>query len=197
MTCPAPWLLGEVAMVLLIVLAAQAQEATPEAGKAAKAVSSGDDGKLAYAADGQGNRIVDFSCCGYAGAAHDIPNAPIRVVVPPAGGDSGERIQAALDYVASLPPDPNGLRGAVLLGKGRYEVSGQLLIRGSGVVLRGSGMGADGTVLVATGLDRRTLIRIVGASDRGGQDRLQDHGRLRAGRRDDVLAGLHRGLEGR
>ena len=29
-------------MVLLIVLAAQAQEATPEAGKAAKAVSSGD-----------------------------------------------------------------------------------------------------------------------------------------------------------
>ena len=86
---------------------------------------------------------MDFSCCGYAGAAprhsqrpHPRSRARRRAATP------GERIQAALDYVASLPPDPNGLRGAVLLGKGRYEVSGQLLIRGSGVVLRGSGMGA-------------------------------------------------------
>ncbi|MCJ7543058.1 MAG: DUF6298 domain-containing protein [Phycisphaerae bacterium] len=165
-TRPASWLVGGAAALVLLISAAQAQEATPSTGKTARAVSEGSDGKLAYAADAQGNRIVDFSHCGYAGGERDIPDAPIRVVVPPAAGDAGARIQAALDYVASLPPDADGLRGAVLLGKGRYEVGGQLLIRASGVVLRGSGMGTDGTVLVAAGLDRRTLIRIVGAPDR-------------------------------
>lgn len=159
-------LLGRAAAIVPLVLTAQAQEATPGAGKPAKAVWAGSDGKLVYAADAQGNRIVDFSHCGYAGGARDIPDAAIRVAVPPASGDATARIQAALDYVASLPPGADGLRGAVLLGKGRYEATGQLLIRASGVVLRGCGMGTDGTVLVAAGLDRRALIRIVGLADR-------------------------------
>src|SRR5207247_304622 len=82
--------------------------------------------------------------------------------VSPVPGDSTARIQAALDSVAALSPDTNGLRGAVLLLKGRHEILGSLRLKASGVVLRGQGMSEDGTILVAAGLDRRTLIRIAG-----------------------------------
>jgi hypothetical protein len=130
------------------------------------AVASGPSGKLVYAPDAQGNRIPDFSHCGFAGGERAIPDAPVRVAVEPKAGDSTERIQRAIDYVATLPPDSNGVRGAVLLLKGRHEVFGSLSLNNSGVVLRGQGMGEDGTVLVAAGLDRRTLIRVVGKNDR-------------------------------
>jgi len=46
----------------------------------------------------------------------------------PAKGDSTARIQKALDYVSNLAPDSNGLRGAVLLLRGRHEVNGGLLL---------------------------------------------------------------------
>jgi hypothetical protein len=91
---------------------------------------------------------------------------PVRVTVPFKGGDATSRIQRALDYVGSLPLDGRGFRGAVLLERGVYEVSEGLVIRHSGVILRGSGMGEDGTVLLATGTDRRTLIRVAGVNDR-------------------------------
>ncbi|MBS1563861.1 MAG: pectate lyase, partial [Bacteroidetes bacterium] len=123
-------------------------------------------GHLQYVADEKGNRIPDFSYCGYMGSDEAIPDAPVRVVVPPAKGDATLRIQSAIDYVASLPADAHGIRGAVLLQKGRYEVSGRLVINRSGVVLRGSGAGNGGTVLVAAGEDRQSLIRIVGKDDR-------------------------------
>jgi hypothetical protein len=108
---------------------------------------------------------IDFSTAGYAANERPIPTAPVRVVVAPVKGDATARIQAAIDYVASLPPDANALRGAVLLLKGRHEVLGGLIITNSGIVLRGQGMGVDGTILVAAGLDRRTLIRIAGQVD--------------------------------
>jgi hypothetical protein len=125
-------------------------------------ISIGPDGHLLYAPDVQGNRIPDFSYCGYAGGDRPIPDAPIRIIVPPTEGDSTARIQHAIDYVATLPLDTNGLRGAVLLLRGRHEISGSLRLDASGVVLRGQGMDEGGTILVATGQDRRTLIRIVG-----------------------------------
>jgi hypothetical protein len=148
----------------LFVLTALTLSAAPK--QPSPAVSLGSGGKLVYAPDAQGNRIPDFSYCGFAGGERPIPNAPVRVVVEPKPGDSTARIQKAIDYVASLAPDSNGLRGAVLLLKGRHEIMGGLCISNSGVVLRGQGMSKDGTVLVAAGLDRRTLIRIVGKNDR-------------------------------
>jgi hypothetical protein len=125
-------------------------------------ISIGPGGKLVYSSDSQGNRIPDFSHCGYAGGDRPIPNAPIRIVVPPIQGDSTARIQRAIDYVVNLPLDANGLRGAILLLRGRHEISGNLRLATSGVVLRGQGTDEHGTVLVATGDDRRTLIRIIG-----------------------------------
>lgn len=129
-------------------------------------LSLGKNGRLVYQTDARGNRIPDFSRCGYRSGDGPIPDVPVRVVVIPTKGDDTERIQAALDHVAGLPADADGIRGAVLLRKGRFEVFGQLKMSASGVVLRGQGMGKDGTVLVAAGPDRRTLTRIAGRNDR-------------------------------
>jgi ribosomal protein L28 len=120
-----------------------------------------DKGKLLYTPDSLGNRIPDFSYCGYKASEQAIPNVDVKVVVPVVKGDATLRIQSALDYVASLPVDANGFRGAVLLQKGAYEVFGQLRITTSGVVLRGSGVN-NGTVLMGAGTGRQALIKIVG-----------------------------------
>lgn len=116
--------------------------------------------KLAYTPDLSGNRIPDFSYCGYKASEQSIPDVDIKVVVPVKAGDATLRIQSALDYVASLPIDANGFRGTVLLQKGTYEVLGQLRITASGVVLRGSGINA--TTIVGAGTGRLALIKIVG-----------------------------------
>src|SRR6185312_15681879 len=124
-------------------------------------------GTLVYQADKNGDRIPDFSYCGYMASDQPIPdNVPVKVVVPIKKGDATLRIQAALDYVASLPANRNGFRGAVLLNKGVYSVEGSLKIIASGVVLRGSGMGANGTILLAAGQDRATFIEVAGKNDR-------------------------------
>ena len=84
-------------------------------------ISIGANGNLVYDADERGNRVPDFSTCGYAGGDRPIPDAPVRVVVPTISGDETARIQKAIDYVAGLPADTNGIRGAVLLLKGRHR----------------------------------------------------------------------------
>ncbi len=121
-------------------------------------------GKLMYTADAQGNRIPDFSYCGYKASEQPIPNIDVKVVVPVKTGDATLRIQSALDYVASFPADANGFRGAVLLQKGTYEVLGQLRITASGVVLRGSGINA--TTIVGAGTGRLALIKIAGTNEK-------------------------------
>jgi hypothetical protein len=138
--------------------------ATPTPSNAAAV--SGNNGRLRYEQDAQGNRVPDFSACGYAGADREIPAAPVRVSVTPGEGDDGARIQAALDQVAALPLAADGLRGTVALAAGQFEIAGQLRIAASGVVLRGAGALESGTTLVATGDDRRTVIRIAGVNDR-------------------------------
>ncbi len=48
--------------------------------------------------------------------------------------------------------------------RGKYRIGGTLYIRASGVVLRGEGEGENGTVLIATGTEQRTLIEFEGRS---------------------------------
>lgn len=129
-------------------------------------VRQGTDGRLAYTADAEGNRVIDFSHAGYSGGGVSIPDIPARIVLGPDGEQDRSRIQAALDLVAALPPDAGGFRGAVLLERGTYRIDGDLLLAASGVVLRGSGSGQDGTVLVATGTSRRSLLMVAGRGDR-------------------------------
>src|SRR5689334_5656556 len=121
---------------MLLSLSLQAQKKTKMAELLPVAV--GKDGRLVYSPDEKGDRVPDFSYSGYKGGDSTIPDVPVRIVVPLKPGDATVRIQAALDYVGALPA---GRRGAVLLERGVYEVSGGLVIRHSGVVLRGSGAG--------------------------------------------------------
>ena len=137
-------------------------------------VNLADDRRLLYAQDDLGNRILDFSGCGYMGGQDGIPQVPARVVVEPAEGDDRARIQAAIDEVAAMSPDANGYRGAVLLAAGEYQVSATLNINASGVVLRGVGESeTEGTRLKSTDMtgsvnNPTVLIKIQGSGSTSG-----------------------------
>jgi hypothetical protein len=109
---------------------------------------------------------IDFSVAGY-GAGKPVPAVKAVIAVRPTGKDDTILLQNAIDHVAALPLQPDGFRGAVLLRAGSFHVNGQLHLRASGVVLRGSGSGAGGTSLVAEGIGRRTLIEAGGEADPG------------------------------
>lgn len=127
--------------------------------------------RIAYREDAQGNRILDYSSCGYRSSEQDIPSVRNVVFVPHATGDNTARIQRAIDYVSSLAPDATGFRGAVLLDKGEFTLSGNLRISASGIVLRGSDK--EKTILLKTGVDRGALIYLEGTNDLRVQDTLQ------------------------
>ncbi len=124
------------------------------------------EGKLQYSVDDEGARVPDFSHAGYAGGGVAIPDVAVKFVVAPVAGDNTARLQVLLERLAGLPVDASGFRGALLLKKGRYDIAGQLRINASGIVLRGEGQGCDGSVLVATGTDRRALVLVRGKNDR-------------------------------
>jgi hypothetical protein len=145
---------------LLAALCAQAQTRPPVS------VKAGADGRLVYESDARGNRIIDFSHAGYGGGGRAIPDVPAKIYVKPEGGDESRRIQAAVELVSGLPPGADGFRGAVLLKRGTYRVASQIRIRASGVVLRGEGEGPEGTLLVAAGTSRRSLIVVEGEGER-------------------------------
>jgi len=124
------------------------------------------DNTLTYTSDEQGNRIPDFSYAGYMGGEQAIPLVSAKILVPLTDGDATLRIQRAIDYVAQLPLDKNGFRGAVLLEAGTYHLTGSLKLHTSGVVLRGAGFGNLGTTLYGDGVSRGTLIQVQGKDNR-------------------------------
>lgn len=113
-----------------------------------------------FAADPQ-HPTIDFSFAGYQ-AGQPIPSVAAVISVRPSGQDDTFLLQSAIDHMATLPLDAHGFRGAILLRPGRFLVSGQLHLNVSGVVLRGSGTGPNGTTIVAEGQGRRTLIEAGG-----------------------------------
>ena len=121
-------------------------------------------GKLVYEKDSLGNRLPDFSYVGYHSGEKSIPKVPVMITLEAKQDDNTVHIQKALDELGEISPDKNGIRGALLLKKGVYRVSGELTISHSGIVLRGEGNGTDGTIIIATGYDdfkyKRTLISI-------------------------------------
>jgi len=108
------------------------------------------DGKLHYKTLKGGDRIMDFSDAGYMGGGVSIPDPAVKISLSPVPGDNSKAIQDAIDALSKMPLQ-NGFRGAVLLKPGIYNCEQAIVIQTSGVVLRGSGSTADGTVLNMTG----------------------------------------------
>lgn len=148
----------------VITATACAQKANPA--KPLPPLSVGKNDTLIYQRDSLGNQIIDFSFCGYRAGETTIPNGTAGMFVPLKPGDNTRRIQQAIDYISKQPPGSNGLRGVVYLEKGTYTIEGSLHLHTSGVVIRGTGPGQDGTVLLGAGKDRATLICIEGIDDR-------------------------------
>ncbi len=110
------------------------------------------------------NMLPDFSHAGYGGGGVALPSyasVAVQQTLSPQAGDNRAAIQAAIDAVAALPADGRGIRGAVLLLAGEYQVSGPIEITTGGVVLRGEGQGANGTVLTATTTTPQSTLIVV------------------------------------
>lgn len=130
-------------------------------------------GNLLYQLDSRGQRINDFSQCGYRGGTEPLPNVTGLipqsrwVYVSPGTGDDTALIQAAIDSVEALTPDTNGWRGVVYLNAGEYQLATTLIINTSGVVLKGVGdSSTSGTRLRATDARQYTLISVSGSGSR-------------------------------
>lgn len=127
--------------------------------------------QLVYHADADGYVLPDFSHAGYMGADGEHPAVPVVRTISPVTGDNTAHIQTAINAVGALPLT-DGVRGALLLKAGTYEIQGTLSVPYDGVVLRGE----EGTRLYATGdtpHQRDVLVvgadkRIWGASERSG-----------------------------
>ena len=108
------------------------------------------EGKLTYKTLEKGDKIMDFSHAGYMGGGVPSPSVPVKVTLSPSPGDNTDAIQKAIDEVSKMKI-VNGFRGAVLLKPGSFDCETTLKINASGVVLKGSGSGTDGTILNLTG----------------------------------------------
>lgn len=131
------------------------------------------DGRITYQADSHGFRLPDFSYAGYKGGGVDLPEVLIVRTISPVSGDNTKHIQDAIDYVGSLPKNNDGIRGALLLEAGRYDIDGSLYVKYDGVVLRGVGDGADpanSTIIYARGNTpaQRTVITLGNTSQVNG-----------------------------
>ena len=136
-------------LVLLLLCLHLIQRAEGEESKLVKPMA---DGRLVMLPwNKQGDKIPDFSFCGYQNGGVKIPDVPTSVTLEPSGAeDESARIQAALDELGkNLEKTPGG-RGALLLKKGLWKINKPLTMSYSGVVLRGEGDGEKGTVLLAT-----------------------------------------------
>ncbi len=107
-------------------------------------------GKLTYKTLEDGDRIMDFSFAGYMGDGVSIPFPSIKITISPSAGDNTDAVQNAIDQVSKMEM-VNGFRGTVLLEPGNYDCDRTLTIKASGVVLRGSGSGPDGSIIYMTG----------------------------------------------
>ncbi len=116
-----------------------------------------------YTPDDKGNRILDFSFCGYKSSELPIPTLRNEIFVPHMEGDATTTIQRAIDYVSALKPDANGYRGAVLLDNGTFTLQNSVTIASSGVVLRGKSK--PETILFKKGFDRDGIIKIEGQTN--------------------------------
>ncbi|MDO5447281.1 MAG: DUF6298 domain-containing protein [Prevotellaceae bacterium] len=104
---------------------------------------------------------MDYSTCGYHASEQALPQYDFTYRIENDGSsDYSGIIQQAIDKISSVKPNKIGIRGAILLGEGRFDISKPIRISASGVILCGSGR--DKTVIVKHGADRGAAIYIEG-----------------------------------
>lgn len=124
------------------------------------------DGSLTYTPDKMGNIIPDFSRVGYGYGEQEIPVTEVtKTIEPVTDGSSEERIQAAINELSKRSPDKNGIRGTLLLKKGKYIIPNSIKITVSGIVLRGEGVSETGTNLISTSDKQVSLIDVSGTGN--------------------------------
>jgi polygalacturonase len=103
----------------------------------------------------QGDRLPDFSFCGYHASDDALPsmNSTPFFSLAAASGDQTSRIQQAIDKAVALGG------GVVHLGAGTFELSSQLNLA-SNTTLRGSGIGS--TVLSVSSLKSGKPVILMG-----------------------------------
>jgi hypothetical protein len=139
----------------------------------------GNQGELTYHTDNQGFKLPDFSHAGYRGGGIDLPEVMTVKTISPIPGDNTKHIQDAIDYVGNLPKNSDGIRGALLLQAGKYEIYGSLAVKYDGVVLRGVGEGsnpANSTIIYARGNtpSQRTVITLGNSSQINGTKQISN-----------------------
>lgn len=127
-------------------------------------VSVDSNGKLIYTPDSKGNIVPDFSGVGYMNSESPIPTVAVVKTVNAVAGDNLDNIQNAINELSVLSPDSNGFRGAILFKAGTYNISNNITISVSGIVLRGEGFDGTGTNFIATKTSQHNLINFAGAS---------------------------------
>ena len=142
--------------VMLTLLAIHVYGQAPKASRS-EWVSVDNKGRLVYKPLATGDKIMDFSHAGYMGGGVRIPSPGVSITVSARPGDNTDAIQQAIDEVAKKKLS-NGFRGTVLLKPGMYNCERPIQIRESGIVLRGSGSGENGTVLNSTGKPHAAIV---------------------------------------
>jgi hypothetical protein len=123
----------------------------------------GANGLLSENLPSQGNVTIDNTSWPLAQPfAADPPLSSSTGICNPGAHDHGTAIQAAIDHVATLPANAEGVRGRVSLSRAHYAIWARLRLQ-SGVVLRGvSEHGGSGgtppTTLHACGASSSALI---------------------------------------
>lgn len=112
-----------------------------------KLVKKQSDGRLIYTRDMDGFLIPDFSYAGYHNGEKDIPVVSVVKEISPVSGDNTAHIQSAIDEIGKRVKNEQGIRGALLLKSGKYEVKGTIEVKYDGVVIRGE----NETIIEATG----------------------------------------------
>lgn len=147
--------------VFLFLLAIASTELSAQ--NFSKIVFPGNDGKLNYMPyTEKGDIIPDFSFCGYMAGGVAIPVINVKITLDAGDfqNDDSKRIQEAIDRLGKTIPDERGMRGAILLKKGKYNIENTIYLKYSGIVLRGEGEDELGTVLVGTKPEQYELIKV-------------------------------------
>ena len=92
-------------------------------------VSIDANGKLTYKPDEVGSVIPDFSGVGYKNSEVAIPDVPVVITVTAVAGDNYTNVQTAINDLAAMPLQANGLRGAILFKAGLYGISKTINIK--------------------------------------------------------------------